>query len=456
MTSRQIGLLLVLCGAVFLEGLDVAMLNVAVPEIAQDLHLAPSAAHWVISAYVLGYAGFMLLGGRTADLVGKRRVFCWAMAAFIAFSLLGGIATHSWMLIVARFVTGVAAGFMTPAGFAIVSSSFPEGPSRNRALSIYGAVGGAGFALGMVFGGLLTSIDWRWVFFGPAVVGAPILILARRLIRPDPQRPARQGQFDLAGALSITAGMVALVYAVVTFGEGGKPLLASAALVLGAGSLACFWRVETVAANPLVRLSVLTSGMLPQVAVAGMLFMGSYFGYQLVITLFLQDYLGWSALVTGLVFAVMGADLILGPVLAPRLSSRWGNPAVMTLGLVAIAASQIMMLRVGSDWNYWNLLPSLLLVALAFALVYGPLTSAATMGLADDEHGLAGGVVNTAFQFGAALGLALVSIAISKGSDGEALSDYRNGFAVAVAMSLIGVLVGVAVTIRARRRITPG
>ncbi|HWM72823.1 MAG TPA: MFS transporter, partial [Nocardioides sp.] len=208
MSPREWALLLVLCGALFLEGIDIAMLNVAVPSIRADLDLSTGTAHWVISAYVLGYAGFMLLGGRTADLFGRRRVFLLALAVFVLFSGLGGLADSGWVLVLARFVTGVAAGFMTPAGLSIITTSFEEGPLRDRAVVIYGATGAAGFVLGMVAGGLLTTISWRWVFFAPVLLGALLLVAGRALIRPDEVRPVPDHRFDLIGAVTLTAGMV--------------------------------------------------------------------------------------------------------------------------------------------------------------------------------------------------------------------------------------------------------
>jgi MFS family permease len=177
--------LAVVCGALFLEGIDIAMLNVAVPAIATDIGLATADAHWVISAYVLAYGGFMIFGGRTADLLGRRRTFLVALAVFVAFSGLGGLADDAWVLIVARFVTGATAGFMTPAGFSLLTTSFPEGSLRDRALAIYGAIGAGGFTLGVVAGGFLTDVGWRWVFFAPVIVGAALWFAGRAVIRPD-------------------------------------------------------------------------------------------------------------------------------------------------------------------------------------------------------------------------------------------------------------------------------
>lgn len=450
MTRRAWALLLVLCGALFLEGIDIAMLNVAVPAIAADLDLQAESAHWIISAYVLGYGGFMLLGGRSADLFGRRRVFLVGLAVFVAFSGVGGFADTGWVLVVARFVTGVSAGFMTPAGFSIVTSTFPEGPLRNRALVVYGAVGAGGFSLGMVVGGLLTTVSWRWVFFAPVVLGLLLLLAGRALIRPDQPRTTPAEGFDLLGAVTVTAAMVATVLGIVNLGEGhtGPAVLAlGAAAVLLVGFVA--WERRPPA--PLVRLSILRDGMLLSSSTAGLLFMGAFFGFQLLVTLYLQDLRGWTALETGLTFAIMGADMVIAPLLTPRLVARFGNAVVMTAGFASATAAFALTLRLDDDWVYVDLLPTLLLVSLAFAFAYGPLTAAATEGLDESEHGIAGGIVYTAFQFGAALGLSAVTIVLVGGSAEEAtLADYRRALIVPTAAAALAVVIGT--TAWARRR----
>lgn len=449
---RAWAVLLVTCGAIFLEGIDVAMLNVAVPEIASDIGLPTGSAHWVISAYVLGYAGFMLLGGRSADLFGRRRVFLLSMLAFIAFSALGGLANDAWMLIMARFVTGVAAGFMTPAGFSIVTSTFPQGPLRNRALSIYGAFGGGGFVLGTLAGGLLTTVSWRWVFFAPVVLGALLLIAGAALIRRDgPLRTVRG--FDIGGAVTATTGVVATIYALVSFGEGENSLGAIIALAIAGASIAGFVVIESRSVRPMIRLSLLRRGALPLVGVAGLLFMAGFFSFQFTITLYLQDLRGWSPLETGLTFAIMGADLLLAPLVAPRLVDRFGNAPVMTAGFVAGAVAFGHSLRIDADWTYAGMLPSLLLVAVAFALVYGPLTAAATDDLDESEHGTAGGVVNTAFQFGAALGLALVTVVLVGEHSDLAMGDFRRALLVPTAFAVLAIVAGLVAVARQRRHL---
>ena len=192
MTGPRLALLLVLSGAVFMEGVDVSMMGVALPSIRAELGMTTSELQWVVSAYVLGYGGFVLLGGRAADLLGRRRMFLLWMAVFVVFSGLGGIASEGWLVIVARFVTGVAAGFMAPAGLSIITTSFPEGRERNRALLIYAGVAAAGFSLGMVVGGLLTAIDWRWVFFAPVVMATLLLVVAYRVVPRDDARAGRE------------------------------------------------------------------------------------------------------------------------------------------------------------------------------------------------------------------------------------------------------------------------
>jgi MFS family permease len=451
MTPREWALLLVMCGALFLEGIDIAMLNVAVPSIRSDLGLSTGTAHWVLSAYVLGYAGFMLLGGRTADLFGRRRVFLLALTVFVLFSGLGGLADSGWVLILARFVTGVAAGFMTPAGLSIITTSFEEGPLRDRAVVIYGATGAAGFILGMVAGGLLTTVSWRWVFFAPVLLGALLLLAGAALIRPDAVRPVADHRFDLVGAVLVTAGMVAAVFGLVTLGEAHDLALGVSSLVASALLLALFVRHERRTPAPLVRLGIFRHVGLVRTNLAGLLYIGAFFGFQFVVTLYLQDLLGWSPLETGLTFAIMGIDLVLAPLLTPSLVRRFGNVPVMVAGFVSATFAFVLFLRLDDHWSYLHMLPMLVLVGVAFALAYGPLTLAATEGVEEAEQGLAGGLLYTSFQFGAALGLALVTIVlVGDRSGAPGVGDYRIALLVPAAMAVAAALAVVPV----RRRST--
>ncbi|WP_067796142.1 MFS transporter [Actinomadura formosensis] len=439
MTGRAWGVLLVLCGAIFLEGIDVAMLNVALPSIRADLGLSTGMLSGVVSAYVLGYGGFMLLGGRAADLLGHRRMFVLWLAVFLAFSGLGGFATEGWMLLAARFVTGVAAAFMAPAGLALVTSNFPEGPVRTKALGVYAGTAAGGFSLGLVAGGVLTSFGWRWVFFAPVILSMVILTAALVLVRDTGGERPSDG-FDLAGAFAITGAMLLLVYGVVRLEHPGDgPGLTGGVFAAGLALLGLFVAVERRSSSPLVRLGILRTAPLVRVNVGALLFLFAFAGFQFLATLYFQELRGWNTMQTGLAMLVIGIDTVLAPTLTPRLVNRFGNPRVLFGGIVVAAVGYALFLPVGMDWTYAAMLPALLLLGLAFSLAYGPLTMAATEGVDEDEHGLAGGLLYTAMQFGTALGLSAVTAAsVAAGSGLDAL---RTALVVPVVAAVLGAVV---------------
>jgi MFS family permease len=460
MNARARGVLLVICGAIFLEGVDVAMLNVALPAIRADLGLSTPELGAVVSAYVLGYGGFLLLGGRTADLLGHRRMFLLWLTVFLTFSGLGGLATEGWVLLLARFVTGVAAAFMTPAGLALVTEHFPDGPLRTRALGFYAGTAAAGFTLGLVIGGLLTTVGWRWVFFAPVLLSATILLAAVPLLPDDGgtsgPHPSRlrvgAGRFDLPGALLVTAAMLLLAYGVVGLERvaDGWPR-ALAPIAGGLALLAGFVAVERRARAPLVRLGILRSATVVRTGVSALLFIGAFAGFQFVVTLYLQELRGWSPLMTGLAMLVIGLDAVLSPTLTPRLVDRYGHPPVLLAGFGLAAAAYALFLPLGVDWTYLTMLPAFLLLGLAFSLAYGPLTMAGTEDVDPAEHGLAGGLLYTAMQFGTALGLAAVSavhaLALAGATELDAL---RSALLVPLAAAALGAMV-VASGLRRRR-----
>lgn len=446
---RAWAVLFVLCGAIFLEGIDVSMLGVALPSIRADLGMSTGALSWVVSAYVLGYGGFMLLGGRAADLWGRRRVFLVCLGVFILFSGLGGLAQEGWVLITARFVTGVAAAFMTPAGLSIITTTFAEGPMRNKALLVYAGTAAGGFSLGMVVGGLLTAASWRWVFFAPVILATVILVAGVRLIpRAAAAREPGRG-FDLAGATTITAAMLLVVLTVVRapdvhIGWTAATLGASVAL------LAAFAGIERRSAAPLVRLGLLRSAPLVRANVGAMALTGSFFGFQFITVLYLQELREWSTVETGLALMVVGIDSVLAPTLTPRLVERWGTVRVIFGGFLLAAVAYALFVPLGGDWTYPMMLPTLILTGLAFALAYGPLTIAATDGVAEGEQGVAGGLLNSSFQFGSALGLALVTaVNVAVTEPGRELSGYRAALVVPVVAALAGAAV-MAVGLRRR------
>jgi MFS family permease len=436
-------LLLVLCGAVFLEGVDVSMMGVALPSIRAELGLSTASLQWVVSAYVLGYGGFVLLGGRAADLLGRRRMFLAWMAVFVVFSGLGGLANDGWLLIVARFVTGVAAGFMAPAGLSIITTSYEEGPKRNQALLIYAGTAAAGFSLGMVVGGLLTEVGWRWVFFAPVVMASLLLALAIRVVPRDDA--IRTGSFDLAGALAITAAMILLVFTVVRAPDADAAL--TAAGLLGAALLlAAFTAIERRAPAPLVRLGILRSPALLRANAGTMLFIGAFVAFQFVAVLYLQELRGWSPVQTGLALVVLGIDAILAPTLTPKLVERFGKVPVIVAGMMLAGVGYALFLRLGPDWAYLDMLPTLLLVGLAFALTFGTLMIAATDGIDEAEQGLASGLQYVSLQFGAAVGLAIVAAVNVAATDDASPQGLLDGYQAALLVPVAMVALGLAVT----------
>ncbi len=452
MTTRAWAMLLVLCGAIFLEGLDVSMMGVALPSIQSDLGMSTSSLQWVVSAYVLGYGGFMLLGGRAADLLGRRRMFLLWLGVFVAFSGLGGIATGGWTIILARLVTGVAAAFMTPAGLSIITTSFPEGSVRNRALLIYSGTGAAGFTLGLVAGGVLTEFGWRLVFFVPVIVSLAVLLAGIRLIPNNDQR-ARTDGFDIAGALTATAAMVVFAYAVVHATETGwvqTVLTAAASLVL----LGLFVVIERRSAQPLVRFGILRSSARVRANLSAALFAGSFMAFQFLLVLYLRQVRGWSALETGLAMVVAGLDLILAPTLTPVLVNRFGVNRVILGGLLSAALGFALFTRIDATTPYvTGILPSLVLIGLAFAFAYGPLTITATDGVTSEEQGLAGGLLYTSWQFGTAIGLAVVTaVLVSSSGDSEVAGASMDHFSTALFVPVSIAILSAAVIALGLRR----
>ncbi|GAJ83197.1 putative major facilitator superfamily transporter [Nocardia brasiliensis NBRC 14402] len=457
MNGRAWGVLAVLCGAIFLEGIDVAMLNVALPSIRAELGLSTGMLSGVVSAYVLGYGGFVLLGGRAADLLGRRRMFLFWLTVFLVFSGLGGFATTGWMLLTARFVTGVAAAFLAPAGLSLITTNFAEGQVRDRALVVYAGIGAGGFTLGMVAGGLLTALGWRWVFFVPVLVSALLLAAAYVLVRDSgvPQRVPGLVGFDLLGALSVTGAMLLLVYGVVRLEHlADGPVLTGAVFAAGFAALALFVLNERRAVAPLVRLGVLRSVSLVRTNLVAVLFMGAFMGFQFAATLYFQELRGWSTVQTGLAMAVLGLDAVVAPLLTPWLVRTFGTGRVIFGGAVLAALAYLLFLPSGLDRAYVALLPTLLLIALAFALVYGPLTIAGTDDIAAEEHGLAGGLLYTAIQFGVALGVSVVTAvnvaAVDAGKVG--MDALRTALIVPV---IAAILAGVVAATGLRRNAKP-
>jgi len=447
LTRRAWGTLLVLCGALFLDALDVSMMGVALPSIQNDLGMSTGSLQWVVSAYVLGYGGFLLLGGRAADLLGRRRVFLIALGVFVVASMLGGLANDGTFLIATRFVKGVSAAFTAPAALSIITTSFAEGPARNKALSVFTATGATGFSLGLVIGGLLTEIGWRWVFFLPAPVALVTLIAGWKLVPADRRVAVHASRaFDVFGAVSMTAGMLLLVYTLVEAPEAGWLSARTLGSFLAvAAILAAFVVRERTAASPLVRLGILRSGSLVRANLGAMSLFGGWVGFQFIATLYMQDLRGWSALETGL--AIFPGGLIVA-LASPRMATlimRFGVTRLIVTGMASIALGYVLFLPIGLDSSYVTaMLPTFVLAGIGFALAFGPLNVAGTTGVAPQEQGLAGGLLNTSFQFGGALVLAIVTAVNNAWADGAATpEDTLNGFQAAIVVSVIAAVLGI-------------
>jgi MFS family permease len=442
----------------FLDALDFSMIGVALPSIRSDLHLSTSSLQWVASAYALGYGGFLLLGGRAADLLGRRRMFLLSLAVFAIASALGGLADDGTLLIATRFIKGMSAAFTAPAGFSIITTSFAEGPARNKALSAYAATGATGFSLGLVFSGLLTEAGWRWVFFVPIPVALLVLAGAYRLVPADTRMHGARRSFDLIGAFTMTAAMLLVVFTLVEApdkGWGSGRTLGSFAL--SAALLGAFVLHEQRTPLPLVRLGILRSGSLVRANLGAMSLFGAWVGFQFLTTLYLQQQRGWSPLETGLAIFPCGFLVaVLSPRIAP-LIMRFGVERLIVVGLTLNVAAYALFLPISLDSNYAAaMLPTFILAGLGFGLAFGPLNIAATNGVAPGEQGLAAGLFNTSFQFGGALVLAVVAAVFNatKGTDGSP-NAFLDGLHSALFVSVTAAALGVAaMALRRRRRVS--
>jgi len=448
--------LAVVCAAFFMTVLDVAIVNVALPSIQKDLDFAPADLQWVLTAYAITFGGFLLLGGRAADLLGRRRVFLIALGVFAVASTLGGFADDGTLLIVTRFIKGLSAAFTAPAGLSIITTTFAEGPARNKALSIYTATGATGFSLGLVFGGLLTELGWRWVFFLPVPVALATLAGALRFV-PNAGGPvARSRGFDLAGAVALTGAMLLLVFTLVeapTAGWGSLRTLGS--LAAAAAILAGFVAHERRVSAPLVRLGILRSSTLVRANLGAMSLFGGWVGFQFVTTLYLQQLRGWSPLETGLAIFPAG---VLVAVISTRMAPlvmRFGVRRLIIAGMTSVVAGYVLFLPIGLDSSYaWAMLPTFIFGGLGFALAFGPVNVAATAGVAPEEQGLAGGLLNTSFQFGAALVLAVVTAVASAATpSGGTAQATLDGFHAALFVPLVAAAVGASALLFQRSRV---
>ena len=341
---RLWALLITLCIVLFLDGLDVSMIGVALPSIGAELDLSTSTLQWVVSGYVLGYGGLLLLGGRTADLLGRRRVFLVALAVFAIASLTGGLVSSGPLLILTRFVKGLAAAFTAPTGLSIITTTFAEGPARNKALSIYVVFGAGGYSSGLVFGGLMTGLGWRWNFLLPVPIA--LAALAAAFVLVPRSEPAEEGGHDLVGAMFSTAAMLLLVYTIVSApGVGWTSARTLGSFAVAAGLFAAFVVVENRVRHPLIRLGILRKGSLVRASLAVIAVAGSYFSWQFIVTLYLQDELGWTPLQMGLGLLPVGLMVAGSSVFSDKLVDRFGTARIIAVALAVMAVGYLLFLR---------------------------------------------------------------------------------------------------------------
>lgn len=426
--------------ALCLDALDVSMVGVALPSIGAELGLDNASLQWIVSGYVLGYGGLLLLGGRTADLLGRKKVFLIALVVFGAASLVGGLVDSGVLLIASRIVKGLAAAFTAPAAMSIVTTSFRAGPDRNRALSIFAVFGASGYASGLILSGLLTEIGWRWTFLATVPVVAVVIVSAVLFVPKDTER--QSGGFDLLGAASLTGGMLSAVYAIVSLehGFGTDVILTAIAAVVLIGA---FFAIEKRVEHPLIRLSILKNPTMIRANVALMALFGSYLSFQTMISLYLQNGLGWGAMTMAMSLAPAGVIVAVLSPFTGRLIDRYGtSPLILGSMTAMVIGYGVFLWRGGSPEPDYvaDFLPSVLLFGVGFALGFSSIVSQATGEASDDDQGLASGLVNTSGQVGGALVLAVVTGLISGGS-GEGFDPYRPGLIFVTAVALAGFFV---------------
>lgn len=455
-TLRTWGMLITLCIVLFLDGLDVSMIGVALPSIGAELDLSTSSLQWLISGYILGYGGLLLLGGRTADLLGRRKVFLIALAVFAIASLLGGVVSNGPLLIATRFIKGMAAAFTAPTGLSIITTNFAEGPARNKALSIYTVFGAGGYSFGLIFGGLMTGIGWRWTFLLPVPIALAALAAAYVLIPKD--KPAEEGGHDILGAVLATSGMLLLVYTVVSAPEAGWTSLRTVGSFIGVlALLAAFVAVEKTVAHPLVPLGILRKSTLVRASLAIIAMGGSYFSWQFLVTMYLQDTLDWSPLALALALLPVGLMVTSSAFFSNRLVDRFGTAPIIAITLTVMAIGYFAFLRIDTDPSYVAvILPAILLIGVGW-IGFPAVNIQATSGIDDHEQGLAAGVLQTSMQVGPAVILAVTTAIITSGGTTAATPDavldaYRPGLVFAGAVAAVGALVALAPFLRWRGR----
>ncbi|MDX6386630.1 MAG: hypothetical protein QOD85_432 [Gaiellaceae bacterium] len=435
----------------FMVVLDIAIVNVALPSIQVDLGFSQQNLQWVISAYALVFGGFLLLGGRAADLLGRRRIFLAGLILFTLASLFAGLAWSEASLISARALQGLGAAVITPAALSILSTTFTEGRERNIALGVWGAVGGFGAAAGVLLGGILTdALSWSWIFFVNVPVGVTAFVLAPILLKES--RDASVRSFDALGGILVTGGLSSLVYAITQAGQDGW--LAGKTLSFFAASVAMlvgFLVWEQRHPEPLMRLGILRIKTVSGANVAGFIMGTAMFSMFLMLTLYMQQVLGYSPMRTGVAYLAVAGTAIFTSAIAAQLVTRIGVKPVLVVGMTTLTAGLVYFTQVSVGGSYLgDLLPGFLLIAVGIGFSFVPISIAALAGIQPAEAGLASGLINTSQQIGGALGIAALSTiattrtgdALAKGSTPAAalVDGFHGAFFAGVIIAAIGIV----------------
>jgi EmrB/QacA subfamily drug resistance transporter len=456
-TADRRWLTLAIVGAAFfMTVLDVAIVNVALPSIKNDLHVSEASVQWVITAYAITFGGFLLLGGRMADLLGRRRIFIVGLTIFTVASLICGLANSAGVLFTARAVQGIGAAIISPAALSIVTTTFEEGAERNKALGIWGALGGSGAAAGVLFGGILTKyLGWEWIFFVNVPVGALVFALTYPFV-PESRAELGHRRFDAAGAVTVTTSLALFVYGITRAPEVGWGSAQTILVLIGAAILfVAALVIEARSSAPLVPFGIFRNRSVLAANVVGFLLGAVIFANFFVLTLYVQQVLHWSALRTGVTFLATAGTVVIWAGVSQGLTTRFGARLVMVIGLLVLAASLGWYTQIPVHGHYWpDLLPAYLTFALGLAFAFVSVTIAALAGVAPQEAGLASGLINTNQQIGGAIGIALATTVFtsyvnsntkstlqSGGTIGDVYTTgFQHAFWVLIVLSLLGAV----------------
>jgi EmrB/QacA subfamily drug resistance transporter len=454
-TSNRWLVLVIACLAQFMVVLDATVVNVALPSIQRGLHFSPANLAWVVNAYTLIFGGFLMLGGRAADLLGRKRLFAAGVALFSLASLLNGLAQSSTMLILGRGLQGLGGALLSPAALSIINTTFTETSERTKALGVWSAIAAGGGAVGLLLGGVLTDLaSWPWIFIVNVPVGVVTLALTLRYV-PESRAHMEHRAFDLTGTLTVTAGLVVLVYGIVkaqAYGWGSARTIGL--LAGGVALLALFTAIESRSVAPLMRLSIFRVRTLSVANGVLLLVASGLFGMFFFASLYVQEILGYSPLRAGLAFLPVTAGIVVGAGIAQQLIRRIGVRNVSITGITLATVGMAVLTQVPVHGTYaGDLLPGLIPMSIGMGLTFVPVTLLGTGGVSDDDAGLASGLFNTAQQVGGSLGLAILStLAASQTSSllhgpGAAagvvarVSGYHVAFAAAAIMLGAGALI---------------